>query len=76
MGNRCRQKCCWNPQSRRDLEIIRSLYLLAKQPMEQVRKLAPDDKARWAGPLYRIYLNLNMGNEFDEMDRILKELQK
>lgn len=65
-----------NPQSRRDLEIIRSLYLLAKQPMEQVRKLAPDDKARWAGPLYRIYLNLNMGNEFDEMDRILKELQK
>lgn len=65
-----------DPQSKRDREIIRSLYLLAKQPMEQVRKLAPDDKARWAAPLYRIYLNLNMGNEFDEMDRILKEIQK
>lgn len=65
-----------NPQSRRDREIIRSLYLLAKQPMEQVRKLAPDDKARWAAPLYRIYLNLNMGKEFDEMDSILKEIQK
>lgn len=65
-----------NPQSRRDREIIRSLYLLARQPMEQVRALSPDDKARWAPPLYRIYLNLNMGKEFDEMDRILKEIQK
>ncbi len=61
-----------DPQYRRDHEIIRSLYLLAKQPMEKVRELAPDDKARWAAPLYRIYLNLNMGKEFDEIDQILK----
>ncbi len=65
-----------DPQSRRDREIIRSLYLLAKQPMEKVRELSPDEPSRWASPLYRIYLNLNMGNEFDEMDRILKNLHK
>ena len=65
-----------DPQMRRDREILRSLYLLARQPMEQVRALTPDDKARWAPPLYRIYLNLNMGKEFDEMDHILKEIQQ
>ena len=51
--------------------MIRSLYTLAKLPMEKVRQLAPADTARWAAPLYRIYLNLNMGPEFDEMDRIV-----
>lgn len=60
-----------NPQCKRDMEIIRSLYLLAKQPMEMVRKLQPDNPERWATHLYRIYLHLNMGKEFDEMDRIL-----
>ena len=61
-----------NPRCQRDREIIRSLYLLAKLPMERVRALAPDDVQRWAAPLYRIYLHLNMGKEFEEMDRLLK----
>jgi tetratricopeptide (TPR) repeat protein len=60
-----------NPQCRRDQEIIQSLYNLAKLPMERVRALEPDKPQRWAPPLYRIYLNLNMGKEFDEIDRIL-----
>lgn len=60
-----------NPQCRRDQEIIQSLYNLAKLPMERVRTLEPDKPQRWAPPLYRIYLNLNMGKEFDEIDRIL-----
>ncbi|MCR4993849.1 MAG: hypothetical protein K6A32_00460 [Bacteroidales bacterium] len=64
-----------NPQCRRDREIVRSLYLLAKQPMEQVRKLSPNEPARWGAPLYRIYLNLNMGKEFEEIDAILNDLQ-
>lgn len=60
-----------DPRCLRDREVIRSLYTLAKLPMERVRELAPQDTARWAAPLYRIYLNLNMGKEFDEIDRIL-----
>ncbi len=63
-----------NPQCKRDLEIIRSLYQLARLPMERVRELQPDRKDRWAPALYRIYLNLNMGKEFDEMDEILNSL--
>lgn len=60
-----------NPQCKRDREMIRSLYLLAKEPMEHVRLLQPENKERWAAPLYRIYLHLNMGKEFDEMDKLL-----
>ncbi len=61
-----------NPQCQRDLEVLRSLYQMARTPMETVRRLQPDATDRWAAPLYRIYLNLNMGREFDEMDRLLK----
>ena len=60
-----------NPQCKRDIEIIRTLYQMAKYPMEKVRQLQPENKERWAAPLYRIYLHLNMGKEFDEMDKIL-----
>lgn len=62
-----------NPQFRKDQATLRKLYQLARQPMEQVRKLTPDDQERWAPALYRIYLHLNMGKEFDEIDRILKK---
>ena len=62
-----------DPRCLRDREIIRSLYTLAKVPMERVRQLAPQDTARWASPLYRIYLHLNMGPQFDEMDRIVNK---
>ena len=37
------------------------------------RKLAPDMENRWAVPLYTIYLNLNMGKEFEEIDKILRK---
>lgn len=60
-----------NPQCKRDLEIIREFYRQAKEPMERVRTLQPENKERWAAPLYRVYLHLNMGKEFDEMDQIL-----
>lgn len=62
-----------DPRSKTDREEIRKLYMLAKEPMEKVRQMSPNDVDRWAAPLYRIYLNLNMGDEFDEMDRILNQ---
>ena len=41
--------------------------------MEHYRQLMPAEKDKWAPVLYRIYLNLNMGKQFDEIDRILKQ---
>ena len=55
---------------------IKELYALARPPMEKVRQLQPDNLIRWAQPLYRIYLYLNMGDEFDEIDKLLKAKKK
>ena len=60
-----------DPKCREDRKTLQELYRNAKEPMEQVRKLTPDDSKRWASPLYRIYLYLNMGAEFAEMEKIL-----
>jgi hypothetical protein len=41
--------------------------------MERYRQLAPNERDKWATALYRIYLNLNMGRQFDEIDRLLRK---
>jgi hypothetical protein len=49
------------------------MYQQAKPYMETYRKLAPDERQKWGPALYRIYFNLNMGKQFDEIDKILKK---
>jgi predicted Zn-dependent protease len=51
---------------------LTDLYTKARPQMEKYRKLAPKDQKRWAPALYRIYLNLNMGQQFDEIDRLMR----
>ena len=51
---------------------LHQYYVQARTPFERLRELQPDRKDIWATPLYRIYLNLNMGKEFDEMEKVLK----
>lgn len=53
-------------------EEIVSKYKEAQPLMEEVRKQWPDQIDKWGNPLYRIYLNLNMGEEFDEIDSLLR----
>lgn len=50
---------------------IKALYTQAMPYMEKYRALAPDQKEKWAPALYRIYLNLNMGKQFEEIDKII-----
>lgn len=52
---------------------IRKMYQKALPYMEKYRALAPSEKAKWGPALYRIYFNLNMGKQFDEIDKILKK---
>lgn len=57
----------------RDLKKkVAASYRSALPYMEQYRRLVPKDESRWLLPLYNIYLNLNMGKEFEEMDRLMK----
>lgn len=51
---------------------MRQLYQKALPYMERYRALAPQEKDKWAAALYNIYLKLNMGKEFEEIDRILR----
>jgi len=56
---------------RADKAKIKKNYSMACIYLEKYRRLAPNASAKWAPPLYKIYLNLNMGKQFDEMDKIL-----
>lgn len=48
-------------------------YRRAMPYLERFRELAPKMQDKWALPLYTIYLNLNMGQKFDEMNVILEQ---
>ncbi len=50
---------------------LNALYEKAMPHMEAYRKARPKEKEIWAKPLYNIYLNLNKGDEFEEIERIL-----
>ena len=52
---------------------LRDMYQKALPYMEKYRTLAPQEKEKWGPALYRIYFNLNMGKQFDEIDKILKK---
>ena len=57
----------------REKKQQRRFYQQARQYMERYRQLAPDERQKWGPALYRIYLNLNMGRQFDEIDRLLNQ---
>jgi tetratricopeptide (TPR) repeat protein len=57
---------------RKDKRRIKSCYQKARVYLERYRALAPKEQEKWAPLLYRIYLNLNMGKQFDEIDRLLR----
>ena len=56
---------------RRERKLMQKSYEKARPYIEQYRKMMPQEQAKWAPVLYRIYLNLNMGKQFDEIDRLL-----
>lgn len=58
-----------NQRSRR--EAISQLYKKSLPFMQKVREEQPNQPEKWAQVLYTIYLNLNMGNEFDEINALL-----
>lgn len=61
-----------DPKCLEDKKAIESLYRKAQPCMEMVRKLEPENKDRWGRHLYRIYMFLNRGKEFEEIDKLLR----
>ena len=58
--------------SRKYKKHVKRMYQRALPYMEAYRRLVPDAKDKWGPALYRIYFNLNMGKQFDEIDKMLK----
>ncbi|MBO5538537.1 MAG: hypothetical protein J5971_05785 [Prevotella sp.] len=59
-------------QSAKTKNEIKANYKKAMPYLQRYRALKPDDSSQWLMPLYNIYLNLNMGKEFDEVDRLMR----
>ena len=57
-------------RGRKNRRAANEMYAKARPYMERYRQMAPDQKAKWLPALYTIYLNLNMGKEFEEIDRL------
>ena len=60
-------------KSNRPKKDILKLYQEALPYLQTYRKLCPEKLDVWGLPLYTIYLSLNMGKEFDEIDRLIKK---
>lgn len=58
--------------TQRDKKTIKSFYEKSLPYMEKYRELMPKEKDKWAAALYNIYLQLNMGKQFEEIDKLLR----
>lgn len=52
---------------------VKDLYQQARTFIEEYRRQVANNSHKWAPLLYKIYLNLNMGKQFEEIDAIMKK---
>lgn len=60
-------------EPRKNRQRLQELYQSARPFMESYRRMAPADQQRWAPALYRIYFNLNLGKQFEEIDKLMRK---
>lgn len=56
--------------------LQKEFYRKAETAFESYRKEYPERRDRWAPMLYKVYLALNEGKKFAEIERILQEERK
>ncbi len=52
---------------------IKAFYEQARPFYEKARELKPEQKDLWLQGLYRVYYNLNMGTQFEEIDALMQQ---
>ena len=62
----------YNTSNQASKAAVKKFYEEAKPFYEKARALKPDQKDLWLQGLYRVYYNLNMGPEFEEIDKMMK----
>ena len=61
-----------DPKYKTEQNTLRSFYEKAKPNYEKARELKPDQQDLWLNGLYRVYYNLQMGPEFDEIEKLMQ----
>ena len=59
-----------DPKYKEDQATLKAFYEKAKPNYEKARQLQPDKKELWLNGLYRVYYNLQMGPEFEEIEKL------
>lgn len=60
-----------DPKYQEEQAKIKQFYENAKPYCEKARQLKPDNKELWLNGLYTIYYKLNMGKEFEEIEKLM-----
>ncbi len=60
-------------RTKAEVRRMTELYVDALPYLESFRRMAPEASDVWGPPLYKIYFTLNMGDKFEEIEKILKE---
>jgi len=60
-----------DPKYNEEQRQIREFYKEAQPYYEKARQLKPDQQDLWLQGLYRVYYNLNMGPEFEEIEKLM-----
>ncbi|MFA6830929.1 MAG: tetratricopeptide repeat protein [Bacteroidaceae bacterium] len=60
-----------SPQYQKDKKTIASFYEMALPYYEKARELKPEEQNLWLQGLYRVYYNLNMGDQFKEIEALM-----
>jgi len=61
-----------DPKYKQDQETLKAFYEKAKPNYEKARQLQPEKKELWLNGLYRVYYNLQMGPEFEEIESLMQ----
>lgn len=60
-----------DPKYKEDQATLKTFYEKARPNYEKARELKPDQKDLWLNGLYRVYYNLQLGPEFDEIEKMM-----
>ena len=60
-----------DPKYAEDMAKLKTFYEEAKPYYEKARQLKPDQKDLWLNGLYRVYYNLQMGPEYEEIEKLM-----
>lgn len=61
-----------NPKYKDDQVTLKAFYEKARPNYEKARELKPEQKELWLNGLYRVYYNLQLGPEYEEIEKLMQ----